>query len=280
MKVNLKVELKGGTSLSKGFHLIDRFSEDIDVRIEPDEGMVGFKVYTGKNHDKKPKHIESRKKYFDWLAEYLSSKIPGAIDILRDPDFDDEAKYRNGAIRVFYDNVFTPIVGVKQGILLEVGFDNTTPNFKRDISSWAFDHAYEALGKEILDNRAYGVPCYDPRYTFVEELQAVVRKYRLYKSNSGLMPKNFLRHYYDIYCLLEEQEVRNFIGTPEYEEYKALRFGGDDTKVSNSDAFRLSATQDRNNFEKALAQTSALYYSGCPSLEEILNRIQNFLPSL
>jgi predicted nucleotidyltransferase component of viral defense system len=28
-------ELKGGTSLSMGFQIIDRFSEDIDIRIEP-----------------------------------------------------------------------------------------------------------------------------------------------------------------------------------------------------------------------------------------------------
>lgn len=28
-------ELKGGTSLSKGFGIIHRFSEDIDIRIEP-----------------------------------------------------------------------------------------------------------------------------------------------------------------------------------------------------------------------------------------------------
>ena len=32
-------ELKGGTSLSKGFGVIHRFSEDIDIRIEPPSDM-------------------------------------------------------------------------------------------------------------------------------------------------------------------------------------------------------------------------------------------------
>jgi len=32
-------ELKGGTSLSKGYRIIERFSEDIDIRIEPPAGM-------------------------------------------------------------------------------------------------------------------------------------------------------------------------------------------------------------------------------------------------
>jgi len=34
-KMGLSFELKGGTSLSKGFGLIHRFSEDIDIRIAP-----------------------------------------------------------------------------------------------------------------------------------------------------------------------------------------------------------------------------------------------------
>ncbi len=32
-------DLKGGTSLSKGYGIIDRFSEDIDIRIEPPANM-------------------------------------------------------------------------------------------------------------------------------------------------------------------------------------------------------------------------------------------------
>lgn len=51
-----KFELKGGTSLSKGFGIIKRFSEDIDIRFEPPAAMD---VKRGKNHDK-PDHIESR----------------------------------------------------------------------------------------------------------------------------------------------------------------------------------------------------------------------------
>ncbi len=38
-KMNLTFELKGGTSLSKGYGIIERFSEDIDIRIEPPAEM-------------------------------------------------------------------------------------------------------------------------------------------------------------------------------------------------------------------------------------------------
>ena len=50
-------ELKGGTSLSKGFQIIDRFSEDIDIRIEPPAGQ---NVKTGRNQTK-PAHRQSRR---------------------------------------------------------------------------------------------------------------------------------------------------------------------------------------------------------------------------
>jgi predicted nucleotidyltransferase component of viral defense system len=38
-KGGFEFQLKGGTSLSKGFGIINRFSEDIDIRIEPPPEM-------------------------------------------------------------------------------------------------------------------------------------------------------------------------------------------------------------------------------------------------
>ena len=58
-QLGLTFELKGGTSLSKGFGIIQRFSEDIDIRIEPFDGL---QVDTNPNHEK-PKHIESRRQF-------------------------------------------------------------------------------------------------------------------------------------------------------------------------------------------------------------------------
>lgn len=39
-KLGLSFELKGGTSLSKGYTVIHRFSEDIDIRITPPKGTT------------------------------------------------------------------------------------------------------------------------------------------------------------------------------------------------------------------------------------------------
>ena len=38
-KQGFSFQLKGGTSLSKAYNIINRFSEDIDVQIDPPAGM-------------------------------------------------------------------------------------------------------------------------------------------------------------------------------------------------------------------------------------------------
>lgn len=117
---NLQFELKGGTSLSKGFGVISRFSEDIDIRFEPPPGMD---VKQGKNQTKSA-HIESRKKFYEWLAAQIS--IPG-IQAQRDEGYDDEL-VRNAGIRLIYSTKAAELEGVKPFVLLEVGLDDTTPN--------------------------------------------------------------------------------------------------------------------------------------------------------
>ena len=200
--LGLELELKGGTSLSKGYGIVHRFSEDIDIKIVPEEKITGFKVYTGKNQDKE-KQRQSRKNYFDWLGQELKGKIDGIVSVTRDGHLDDK-KFRRGAIKLAYRSHFTPMKCLREGVLLEVGFDETVPNKKRDITSWVFEEGYSVLGDSLIDNRVKNLSCYDPRYTFVEKLQTIVSRYSSYKkgANNTDLPANFLRHYYDIYCLL------------------------------------------------------------------------------
>jgi hypothetical protein len=84
---------------------------------------------------------------------------------------------------------------------------------------------------QIHDNRAVGVLCYLPTYTFVEKRQTVSTKYRLLKAGEAF-PANLMRHYYDIYCVLSLLEVQQFIGTPAFEARKLQRFRTGDELVA------------------------------------------------
>ena len=259
-------ELKGGTSLSKGFGVIHRFSEDIDIRIEP---PTDLDVKTGRNQDKAA-HVASRRAFYDWLA--VEIKMPGIVQVARDEDFDDE-KMRSGGIRLSYAARTAPLAGVKDGILLELGFDDTAPNRPVTISSWAWDTA-SARGISVMDNRAIDVPCYAPTHTFVEKLQTISTKYRKL-GEAQAFPANFLRHYYDVYCLLQLDEIQTFMKDPAYQERKKQRFRtGDELVIASNPAFILKDADERKRFATEYRKTQALYYQGQPDFDALLARIE------
>jgi len=180
----IEFELKGGTSLSKGFGLIQRFSEDIDIHIKTNFGLP----IEGK--DDKPEVREARKSFYDLLSEKI--QIEGIIQVERDTAFDDTDKYRSGGVRLYYTSYTEAINGLKDGILLEAGFDTIAPNRSVTISSWVMDHV-KSMNEpfEYIDNIALNVLCYLPGYTLVEKIQTIVNKYR--KETQGGQPVNFMR---------------------------------------------------------------------------------------
>lgn len=268
-------QLKGGTSLSKGHQIIQRFSEDIDLRIEP---PADRDVKTGKNQDK-PAHIETRRQYFDWLAEQINQKgIAGFVTVERDTEYDD-SKYRSAGIRLGYPVQSEYLPGIKEGILLEVGFDDTAPNTPCTISSWALDAALNTTVK-VIDNRALAVPCYSPAYTFVEKLQTVSTKFRQ-QQDAEVFPKNFLRHYYDLYCLLDNPEVQAFIGTQAYHARKKERFrAGDNLHIASNEAFQLRNPTVRSLYDVKFRETASLYYAGQVQFKAVLDRFVQYLDRL
>jgi hypothetical protein len=270
-KLGMTFQLKGGTSLSKGFQIIDRFSEDIDILIEPPEDRH---VKPGRNQTRAA-HVKSREDFYDWLAKTI--RIDGITEVKRDKAFDTK-DFFSGGIRLFYDTVTTPIEGLKDGVLLEAGFDTVTPNTAQDISSWMYDHAAGTV--DIIDNRAKAVACYDPSHTFVEKLQTISTKFRRQQETQEF-PANFMRHYYDVYKLLQRPDVQAFIGTEAYKAHKAKRFRpGDTPNISANQAFVLSDPDTRQLYERAYNETQALYFRGRPTFAQILDAIAEWADRL
>ena len=263
-QLGYRFELKGGTSLSKGYQLIHRFSEDIDILIHPDGDLP-----RGPNQNK-PAHVKARRDFYDGLPTRLA--IRGFHGASRDHAFDD-ARMRSAGIRLHYPALNPLPDGVKTGILLEAGFDQVAPNRPCLISSWAYDRAVQANLAELTDNRARDVHCYEPGYTLVEKLQTISTKFRR-QQETGTLPQNFLRHYYDVYCLLDDARVQAFIGTEAYRAHKAARFPkADDPDIADSPAFRLDDRETLTIFERSYRQTAALYYREQPPFSDLLARI-------
>jgi hypothetical protein len=117
-------EMKGGTSLSKGYKIIHRFSEDIDIQINP---PADLNIVTDPLNTKKDA-VESRKKYYDWLKENI--KIDGIVSIERDTQFDNGKTYNSGGIRLYYENFTDKVEGLKEGIRLLLVHGHTIERWK------------------------------------------------------------------------------------------------------------------------------------------------------
>jgi hypothetical protein len=198
--------------------------------------------------------VKSRRDFYDWLATTI--KIDGVTKVARDTAHDNP-DYFSGGIRLSYKGINELPPGVSEGALLELGFDDVSPNEAKDISSWVYDYA---VGKrvDIINNRAKGVACYDARYTFVEKLQTISTKFRR-QQEKGTSPVDFMRHYYDVYELLARSDIQTFIGTDAYKAHKNKRFPkADNQNIAQNQAFIVSDQATRKLYDKAYEDGSAL----------------------
>lgn len=260
----LEFELKGGTSLSKGWRCIDRFSEDIDIRFEAPRAL--------NVKGTKPAHIEARWDFFDGLAAKI--EIPG-LTVERNRAYDDE-KAQNGGIGLKYDSWFKAAPGLAPEVLLEVGFARTAPNEPRDVTSWALDRALQTR-VDVFDNRATSVKCFNPEYTFVDKLQTICRRFRQHRDRNeeSDRPRRFLRHYYDLFKLLELERVENFIGTPRYLAYRREKIRGRDAEeFSSRRAFTIPDAETLRLFAKEFDAIDTLLLSKGPTFDEVIDRIR------
>ncbi len=271
VKCGLHFEMKGGTSLSRGWGCIDRFSEDIDLRFDapPDVNVRG----------EKPVHVASRLAYFDRLASTIV--IPGVV-VERNRVYDDD-KARNGGISLRYKSHFEPFPELRSEVLLEAGFTQTAPNEPRDFTSWAWEKA-ALVGLEIHDNRALAIPCFNPEYTFVDKLQTICRRYRQYverRDPDRDRPRQFLRHYYDLYKLLQLPRVRDFIGTSAYAAYVQEKIKNRDRELFTTGIpFGIPDDAVLGEFEEEFKALSGLFFGAMPRFTDMIQEIRPYVRDL
>ncbi|NQW63088.1 MAG: nucleotidyl transferase AbiEii/AbiGii toxin family protein [Deltaproteobacteria bacterium] len=186
----LEVWFKGGTSLSKGFGLIERFSEDLDLKV--DRGRLDFLPAVSNWKSEGAKATGERRAFFEALVAVL--QVPDCRVALDEATID--KSWRGASFRVTYPSTYAGELPpeISAHILLEVGNARVTPFVTRDISSWVHD-GLEGSGfkAEFRDNRARGVRCVHPAVTLLEKLDALHRRF----PNEKAAAPTFVRHYDD-----------------------------------------------------------------------------------
>jgi predicted nucleotidyltransferase component of viral defense system len=191
---------KGGTSLSKGFQLIQRFSEDLDLKIEP--GRVPGLAPIANWKNAKP---SARARYFDGLAQCC--RIPNAR-------VENESPADVGQLRVYYEGRHAQQLQLpmKPYVLLEVGDARVVPFVRCDISSFVHDYLEaRAQLQEFASNRPRGVRCVHPLVTLLEKMDALQKRVPTARDAA-----DFVRHFEDASRL-----VRAFQALPQLEDYES-----------------------------------------------------------
>jgi len=183
------VWFKGGTSLSKGFGLIERFSEDLDLKVDPGATTLPA-VSNWKSEGTKA--TAERRTSFQALATMLV--VPGAGVETDTPPRD--PTWRNVEFRVVYPRKFlAELPGpLRPFVLLEIGHARVTPFVERDLTSFVHQEL-EGSGQlgDYADNRPRRVRCVHPLVTLLEKLDAISRR----APQERIDPAVFARHFED-----------------------------------------------------------------------------------
>lgn len=195
----LRFWFKGGTSLSKAFNLIERFSEDIDLVVLPGSIANLPPVSSWKREAAGPNR--ARREFWEALVPAL--QVPGA-EIVLDQQHDET--FRNPAYRVRYPGRFVGMLSSEDSMLrpyvfLETSYGNNArsavaPSVCRPVTSAVHEWlAGRGQFQEFTDNRPEAVDCVHPYVTLIEKLDAITRRY--HRAADRFEAASFARHYED-----------------------------------------------------------------------------------
>lgn len=202
---------KGGTSLSKGWNLLDRFSEDIDLFVDPAaEPPLGSKRAIDRTIKKLNGDVSAIAGLEFVRAESQTIGGRGRIDTFR------------------YHSHFPPLEGFPPTVRLEPGIQSgKQPTARVKISSIVGElliarGAARELNVEGIE--PFEMDLLHFRRTFVEKLFAIHGKVVRLEQNGVPLGRD-VRHYADLYVLAGRPEVIEML---ESEEYEAIRLDYDE----------------------------------------------------
>ena len=254
-----KFLLKGGTSLSKGWQMLQRFSEDIDLLVKSD-GIEG----------KTAKHtrLKSCAEAIEKTGGFRSSKVINS------------EKGVHRAVEFSYISVAMDLLGLGKTVLLEAGYrGNTSGSVKRNVQSMIAEFASSREQANLAaDLTAFEIEVQSLPRTFVEKLFAAHAAYTKNHAAGGKA-----RHYYDLYELCRCEEINAFVGSDGYRncvaEVRAFsRETFPDQELPDSDSFAASPAFNPDSsglteLDKNYKADADLYFGVQPPISDVLRTL-------
>jgi len=190
---------KGGTSLSKCWKLIERFSEDIDLGLDPQTFGMNYESNATKSYVERLKRrgceftstelkVEIEKQF---AALGISKELINveAEPVPREfPDTDPQV------LHMRYKSLYDPITYIADEVKIEVSVRSTkTPFTTRPVNSILF----EMLPDIVLKETPFSVFVVEPRKTFLEKIFLLHEEF-LKPDQSRIRTERMSRHLYDL----------------------------------------------------------------------------------
>ncbi len=200
-----RIIFKGGTSLAKGWNLIQRFSEDIDIFLDPE----AFQPALGKNAIDR-----ELKKLRDAVANHP------ALTFIQGESQTIGGFGRND--RFSYKQLLGGAGEVANRVLLEAGTaSGREPTVNVELRSYLSQFLQEGgFSQGVEDEGPFTMRLLHFRRTFVEKMFAIHGKVELLKRDRQPLG-TYARHYYDLHQLAGQEEVRAMLARDEYAVIKA-----------------------------------------------------------
>ncbi len=209
--IGKEVIFKGGTALVKCFHLIKRFSEDIDLMIIRKEGE------TGNQSTKKIRKVS--KIASDLLPEIYVENITRKRGMNRKTAHTYNKEFNEGSSQIL------DIIVVEA-----TWFGNYEPYSTKSVNSFIYsmmkDVGQDDLAEEY-ELLPFDVLAMEPQRTICEKIMSLVRF--SYSDDAILNLGKKIRHTYDLHQMLKDKRLSDFFNSSDFDEMMQ-KVGNDDVK--------------------------------------------------
>ena len=281
LEIGENLVFKGGTSLSKAWNIIERFSEDIDLAV--DRSFFGFEGVLSKNQ-----RTKLRKRASSYLTDtffndiqaefknrgftHLDFKIVEAKSSDQDPRI----------IEIYYPNLIETPSYIKPKIQIEIGVRSLREPFTvREISTLVKE-SYS----NIFDELPIQIPCVNPERTLIEKLFLLHEEFQ--RPKEKIRVNRLSRHLYDIYQLSNTAFYQTaFANQNLYEtiinhRYIYTKLGGVDYNLHHPRTLRPLPPKELDSKWKSDYQTMQehMIYGESPSYSDLINHLNQTLSNI
>jgi hypothetical protein len=194
---------KGGTSLSKVYGLIHRFSEDIDLVLDwrqVNEGKDPMAERSKRQQSKLNDNLNERA--VTYIAEVILPQLEEALGSHCELEIKTDEKDQGHVVRVKYPRAAST-ESILPYIQLEIGpLASWLPHSEHTIQPYTAEYF-----PEVFDTPDCKLRAIDAERTFWEKATILHREAN--RQEDSPVPSRYSRHYYDLYMMAADTDLKN-----------------------------------------------------------------------